>query len=346
MFVGLMASATWVQYFQADRLNNDSRNVRTLYREFGNARGPIVVAGEADRAVHPVEDSYGYQRVVHRTASCTPPMTGFYSVVNGRTELERAANEELTGRGDRLFFSRIRDLLTGRQPEGAAVETTINPAAQQAAFDGLGRPAGRRRRARAVDRQDPRAGLDARLRPERARVARHRGRERRVPGADAGAGQPAAQQRDAGDLPARVDVQAGHGGGGPRERRSTRPRARCPRPSGSRCRRPTATIGNFGGGRLRRRPDHAWPTRCASPATPRSRSSGMDVGADALRDAGGAVRVQRPRPDDPDAGRRERVPRGHGRCPSRPSRPSASATCGRRRCRWRWSPRRSRTAAS
>jgi len=39
MFVGLMASATWVQYFQADRLNNDSRNVRTLYREFGNARG-------------------------------------------------------------------------------------------------------------------------------------------------------------------------------------------------------------------------------------------------------------------------------------------------------------------
>ena len=64
-------------------------------------------------------------------------MTGFYSVVNGRTELERAANEELTGRGDRLFFSRIRDLLTGRQPEGAAVETTINPAAQQAAFDGL-----------------------------------------------------------------------------------------------------------------------------------------------------------------------------------------------------------------
>ena len=29
MFVGLMASATWVQYFQADRLNNDSRNVRS-----------------------------------------------------------------------------------------------------------------------------------------------------------------------------------------------------------------------------------------------------------------------------------------------------------------------------
>ncbi|MDQ0372545.1 peptidoglycan D,D-transpeptidase FtsI family protein [Cellulomonas humilata] len=136
MFVGLMASATWVQYFQADRLNNDSRNVRTLYREFGNARGPIVVAGDAIALSTKVEDSYGYQRS-YTNGELYSAMTGFYSVVNGRTELERAANEELTGRGDQLFFSRIRDLLTGRQPEGAAVETTINPAAQQAAFDGL-----------------------------------------------------------------------------------------------------------------------------------------------------------------------------------------------------------------
>ena len=136
MFVALMASATWVQYFQAERLNNDSRNVRTLYREFGNARGPIVVAGEAIALSAPVEDSYGYQRS-YTNGELYSAMTGFYSVVNGRTELERAANDELTGRGDRLFFSRIRDLVTGRQPEGAAVETTIIPAAQQAAFDGL-----------------------------------------------------------------------------------------------------------------------------------------------------------------------------------------------------------------
>ncbi|WP_456824995.1 peptidoglycan D,D-transpeptidase FtsI family protein [Cellulomonas sp. P5_E12] len=136
MFVGLMAGATWIQYFQADTLNNDSRNVRTLYREFGNARGPIVVAGEAIAQSTKVEDSYGYQRS-YTNGELYSAMTGFYSVVNGRTQLENAANDELTGRGDRLFFSRIRDLLTGRQPEGAAVETTLNPAAQQAALDGL-----------------------------------------------------------------------------------------------------------------------------------------------------------------------------------------------------------------
>lgn len=136
MFVALMASATWVQYFQAERLNNDSRNVRTLYREFGNARGPIVVAGDAIALSTPVEDSYGYQRS-YTAGELYSTMTGFYSVVNGRTELERAANDDLTGRGDRLFFSRIRDLLTGSQPEGAAVETTLLPAAQQAALEGL-----------------------------------------------------------------------------------------------------------------------------------------------------------------------------------------------------------------
>jgi peptidoglycan glycosyltransferase len=137
MFVGLMAGSTWVQYVQAERLNNDNRNVRTLYREFGNARGPIVVGGEAIALSTQVEDSYGYQRT-YTQPELYSTLTGFYSVVNGRTELEKAANDELTGRGDQLFFSRIRDLLTGRQPEGAAVETTIVPAAQQAAFDGLG----------------------------------------------------------------------------------------------------------------------------------------------------------------------------------------------------------------
>jgi len=137
MFVVLMAGTTWVQYVQADRLNNDPRNVRTLYREFGNARGPIVVAGEAVASSAPVDDAFGYQRS-YTGGDLWSTMTGFYSVVNGRSELELAANGELTGRGDQLFFTRIRDMLTGRRPEGAAVETTLLPAAQQAARDGLG----------------------------------------------------------------------------------------------------------------------------------------------------------------------------------------------------------------
>lgn len=137
MFVALMASATWVQFFQAESLNTDGRNVRTLYREHGNARGPIVAGGEAVASSVPVDDPFGYQRT-YAGGELYSAVTGFYSIANGRTQLELAENDQLTGRSDQLFFSRIRDLLTGRRPEGAAVETTILPAAQQAARTGLG----------------------------------------------------------------------------------------------------------------------------------------------------------------------------------------------------------------
>ncbi|MDM7830178.1 peptidoglycan D,D-transpeptidase FtsI family protein [Cellulomonas edaphi] len=137
MFVALMAGATWVQFAQAKDLNADPRNARTLYREFGNARGPIVVQGKAVAESVKVDDPFQYQRR-YSDGELYSAVTGFYSIVNGSTELEYAENDNLTGRSDQLFFTRVRDLLTGRQPEGAAVETTLNRAAQKAAFEGLG----------------------------------------------------------------------------------------------------------------------------------------------------------------------------------------------------------------
>lgn len=137
MFVVLAGGATWVQVAQAESLNNDSRNVRTLYREFGSARGPIVAGGTAIASSVPVDDPFRYQRT-YADGDLYSAVTGFYSIANGRSQLESAENDALTGRGDQLFFSRLRDLLTGRSPEGAAVETTILPAAQQAARSALG----------------------------------------------------------------------------------------------------------------------------------------------------------------------------------------------------------------
>ncbi len=141
MFLILMGGATWVQFVQAEKLNTDGRNSRTLYREFGNARGPIIVAGDAIAQSVPVDDAFKYQRT-YAAGDLYSAVTGFYSIANGSTELEHAANDVLTGKGDQLFFSRLRDLLTGRQPEGAAVETTILPAAQEAARRGLGNQQG------------------------------------------------------------------------------------------------------------------------------------------------------------------------------------------------------------
>jgi penicillin-binding protein A len=137
MFVALMGAATWVQFIQAPSLNADSRNVRTLYREFNKSRGPIVIGGDPVVASSPVKDAFGYQRT-YTNGPLFAPVTGFYSVVYGRTGIERDSNDFLTGAADSLFLSRVQDLFTGRQPQGSSVELTIDPTVQQAAWDALG----------------------------------------------------------------------------------------------------------------------------------------------------------------------------------------------------------------
>jgi penicillin-binding protein A len=139
MFLVLLAGTSYVQFVQAGSLNSDSRNVRTLYREYGKPRGPIIVAGQSVALSTEVDDSYGYQRsYVEGTAAMYSAVTGFYSIVNGGTQLERSMNDILTGQSDSLFWSRIQSLITGKQPEGSSIELTIDPAAQQAAWDALG----------------------------------------------------------------------------------------------------------------------------------------------------------------------------------------------------------------
>lgn len=141
MFVVLLGSATWIQYVKAPGLNTDERNVRTLYREFDRPRGPIVVAGNAIASSTPVDDSFGYQRA-YANGPLYAPVTGYFSVIYGRGGIERSMNTELNGTSDSLFYSRLEDLVTGKQPQGAAVELTIDPAVQQAAWDALGSQVG------------------------------------------------------------------------------------------------------------------------------------------------------------------------------------------------------------
>ncbi len=137
MFLVLLGGTTWIQFVQAGSLNTDPRNVRTLYREYGKPRGPIIVAGDAIASSTPVDDSFGYQRS-YTQGELYSAVTGYYSIIHGPSMLEKAENDVLTGQADSLFWSRMQDLITGRQPQGSSVELTLNPAAQQAAVDALG----------------------------------------------------------------------------------------------------------------------------------------------------------------------------------------------------------------
>ena len=54
-------------------------------------------------------------------------MTGFYSYDHGRTGLESTYNSQLAGTDDSLFVRRLIDLVINRAPQGATVQTTIEP---------------------------------------------------------------------------------------------------------------------------------------------------------------------------------------------------------------------------
>lgn len=151
LFLVLMAAASWVQFVKARELGEDPRNVRTLYKQFGSFRGPIIVDGESIVSSVPVDDPFNYQRT-YTNGPLYAPVTGYYSIGAGRTGLESTENALLDGSADALFWTRLGELFAGTEQQGASVELTLSSVVQQTAYDALGDQRG------AVVALDPRTG--------------------------------------------------------------------------------------------------------------------------------------------------------------------------------------------
>ncbi len=141
MIVTLMAATAYIQTIQAPALNADGRNVRTIYREYGKNRGPIVVAGTSIVTSVPVRDPFKYQRS-YVSGTLYGHVTGFFSIANGSTEIESKENAFLNGTAPALWLDRLSGLLTGAEPQGSSVELTLDPAVQKTAYDALGNQRG------------------------------------------------------------------------------------------------------------------------------------------------------------------------------------------------------------
>lgn len=136
-FLVLVGAASYVQVIGADELRAHEANSRELYKQFGGPRGPILVDGEPIvESVSSDSTSFDYQRVYHET-DLYSGLTGFYSLAYGQTGLEQRLNDWLSGSADDLFIERLRQTFTGAENPGASVELTIDPTAQQAAFNAL-----------------------------------------------------------------------------------------------------------------------------------------------------------------------------------------------------------------
>jgi penicillin-binding protein A len=136
LFVALMANINYVQYVDADDLNARPGNARVLHDEFSRDRGPIIVDGHQVAESVPVDDEFDYQRTYHQV-NLYANLTGFYSYINGSSDLESSQNGILSGSDPRLFVNRVIDLLSSEQSKGGSVELTIDPRAQRVAYEEL-----------------------------------------------------------------------------------------------------------------------------------------------------------------------------------------------------------------
>jgi peptidoglycan glycosyltransferase len=141
MFLVLMIAASWIQFVQADSLNADNRNVRTLYRQFGAFRGPFIVSGQSVVYSVPVDDPFNYQRT-YASGPLYSHTLGYFSIGPGLSGLEYTENSLLNGSADALFWTRLGDLFAGTSQRGASIEVTLDAMLQQVASEQLGEQRG------------------------------------------------------------------------------------------------------------------------------------------------------------------------------------------------------------
>jgi peptidoglycan glycosyltransferase len=137
MSLVLFGFVTYVQFFQADALNADARNMRQLYNQYDRPRGSIIVDGQAIVSSVEVNDEYKYQRV-YVDGEVYASVTGFYSIVNGSDRgIEVSENSNLSGASDLLGWERLKNILLGDRVEVASVELTLDSKIQKAAYEAL-----------------------------------------------------------------------------------------------------------------------------------------------------------------------------------------------------------------
>nr|WSX50870.1 penicillin-binding transpeptidase domain-containing protein [Streptomyces sp. NBC_00974] len=152
LILALLVRTNWLQYVEAGELSTRKENRRVQIAQYATERGNIIVEGNPITGSAVTDGSdYKYKRT-YLDGTLWSPVTGYASQAYGSTQLESLEDQILTGNDDRLFFDRTIGMFTGEKKQGGNVVTTLNAAAQKAAFEKLGDKKG------AVAAIDPRTG--------------------------------------------------------------------------------------------------------------------------------------------------------------------------------------------
>ena len=135
LFLALMINATYLQYWKSGSLGDDPRNRRAIVESFSRERGAILVGRDPVAKSVPSDDQYQFQRVYPKPLMYAP-VTGWFSYFT-QTGVERTRDDILSGEDEQLFVTRLVDLVSNEPTKGGNVLLSLDPDAQQAAYDGL-----------------------------------------------------------------------------------------------------------------------------------------------------------------------------------------------------------------
>jgi peptidoglycan glycosyltransferase len=143
LILTLLIRDNWLQYVKADSLKDDPKNRRVLIARYATPRGDIIVGGNPITGhTETTSGDFKFKRT-YKNGAMWAPVTGFVSQAYGANQLESINDGILSGTDDRLFFRNTLDMITGKDKEGGNVVTTLNAAAQKAAYDGLKQQGGK-----------------------------------------------------------------------------------------------------------------------------------------------------------------------------------------------------------
>jgi peptidoglycan glycosyltransferase len=135
LFVALVVNLTWIMAVRANWFADRPQNKLALAKEMKIKRGDILgfdgstIAGSVRRS--------GYYYRDYPQGTLAPQLVGYDSLRYGRTGIESAMNDYLTGQATNLGVQSWIDKLLGRRPQGASVKLTLVPAVQKAAQKAL-----------------------------------------------------------------------------------------------------------------------------------------------------------------------------------------------------------------
>ena len=141
LFGALFVNINYLQVLRADELADDNRNTRKLIEEYDLQRGSMVVGrgGQQVEIARSIETDgrYRFERR-YPDGELYAHLTGFYSIVYGRSALEDTANDLLVGDAPEAFARNLSTFLSGRERQGDDIVLTVQPRVQEAARDALG----------------------------------------------------------------------------------------------------------------------------------------------------------------------------------------------------------------